>query len=392
MLKRTSKRRFPVLASAIIGVVMCGNTVVRSADAPPAATAQPVHETAPNAALQYWQGFAELPVMDQAQRDIVEHFATAELNDQATKLIEASSNSLRQLRRGAAINECDWGLNKQDGLMMLLPHLAKARDLARIACLRARLEFQRDDAPAALEDLGDVILFARQTGAGSTLIALLVQDSIEQMAVEVAGDHLISAKGPALERFGQRLAHLPQGGSMRESAVLIERQFGLDWLINQLKNVKPGEDWRGRIGQTFANEAGIQELLKSTKSPEELITRLEASRPYYEQIPPLLDLPPDEFRSKAKALYAKYANDPWGKMMLPDYSKIYGRQVSAEVRLAMLRAAIAVVESGQDALKNFPDPAGHAPFRYESQGNGFELQSSLTVDGKPVTLSVRGSK
>ena len=79
-------------------------------------------------------------------------------------------------------------------------------------------------------------------------------------------------------------------------------------------------------------------------------------------------------------------------MMLPDYSKIYGRQMSAEVRLALLRAAIAVVESGQDALKNFPDPAGHAPFRYESQGNGFELQSSLTVDGKPVTLSVRGSK
>ena len=388
MLKRTSKRRFPVLASAIIGVVLCGNAIARSADDPRATTPQQVNAVAPNAALQYWQGFAELPPMDQAQRDIVEHFATAELNDQTTKLIEASSNSLRQLHRGAAISQCDWGLDKQDGLMMLLPHLAKARDLSRIACLRARLEFQRGDAPAALEDLGDVIVFARHNGAGSTLIALLVQVSIEQMAIEVAGNHLIAAKGPALERFGQRLAHLPQGGSMRESAILIERQFGLDWLINQLKNVKPGEDWRGRIGQTFANEAGIQELLKSTKSPEDLISRLEASRPYYEQIPPLLDLPPDEFRTKAKALYARYASDAWGKMMLPDYSKVYDRQMSAEVRLAMLRAAIAVIESGPDALKNFADPAGRAPFHYESRGNGFELQSSLNAEGNPVMLRV----
>ena len=145
MLKRTSKRRFPVLASAIIGVVMCGNTVVRSADAPPAATAQQANAIAPNAALQYWQGFAELPTMDQAQRDIVEHFATAELNDQATKLIDASSNSLRQLHRGAAINECDWGLDKQDGLMMLLPHLGKARGSIARARRNEQLELPDED-------------------------------------------------------------------------------------------------------------------------------------------------------------------------------------------------------------------------------------------------------
>ena len=62
--------------------------------------------------------------------------------------------------------------------------------------------------------------------------------------------------------------------------------------------------------------------------------------------------------------------------------------MSAEVRLAMLRAAVAVVESGQDALKNYTDPAGHVPFRYESKGNGCELQSSLTIDGKPWILKV----
>lgn len=391
MLMRSSGRRFPVLASAVIGSVLCGIPVARAADGPLAAAAQQAGVMPPNAALQYWQGFAVLPTLNEAQRDIVEHIDSAELNAQATGLIEASTNSLRQLHRGAAIEECDWGLNKQDGLMLLLPHLGKAREMARLACLRARLEFNRGDAAAALEDLGDAIVLARQSGAGSTLIAILVQDSIEQMVIEVASSHVVAAKGPALERFGQRLAQLPRGGSMRESATLIERQFGLDWLIDQLKNVKPGEDWRGRLEQMFGNEAGIQDLIKSTKSPEDVISRLEASRPYYEQITPLLDLPPDEFRSKSQALYAKYANDAWGKMILPNYSKAYDRDKSAEVRLAMLRAAIAVVETGQDALKNINDPAGHAPFQYKSEGNGFELESSLTVEGKPVTLKVSGS-
>ncbi|HEX5245221.1 MAG TPA: hypothetical protein VFW23_18315 [Tepidisphaeraceae bacterium] len=343
----------------------------------------------PNAALQYWQGFAVLPQMDPAQRDIVEHFDTAELNAQVLSLIEASTNSLRQLHRGAAIDECDWGLNKQDGLMLLLPHLGKARELARLACLRARLEFQHGDPSAALEDLGDAIVLARQGGAGSTLIAILVQDSIEQMAVEVAGDHLISAKGPALKHFGQRLAQLPPGGSLSDSARLIERQFGLDWLIQQLKNVKPGEDWRGRLEKMFGNEAGASELIKSSKSPEDVIARLEASRPYYGQIPPLLDLPPDEFRTKAKALYAKYSSDAWGKMMLPDYSKVYDKQMSAEVRLAMLRAAIAVIESGPDALKGIPDPAERVPFQYETNGKGFILRSNFSVGEKPVILKLQ---
>jgi hypothetical protein len=39
-------------------------------------------------------------------------------------------------------------------------------------------------------------------------------------------------------------------------------------------------------------------------------------------------------------------------------------------------------------LKNFADPAGRAPFHYESRGNGFELQSSLNAEGNPVMLRV----
>ena len=54
----------------------------------------------------------------------------------------------------------------------------------------------------------------------------------------------------------------------------------------------------------------------------------------------------------------------------------------------MLQAAIAVVRNGPDQVKNFDDPSTGQPFVYVEQPSGFELQSTLTNDGKPVTLTV----
>ena len=46
------------------------------------------------------------------------------------------------------------------------------------------------------------------------------------------------------------------------------------------------------------------------------------------------------------------------------------------------------VLSGQGALAKHPDPFGQGPFEYKVLPQGFELRSKLTIDGKPVTLTV----
>lgn len=382
------RRRFPALASALAGLLLGGaaRAAAPAAEPPQAATTRP----APNAALQYWQAFAVLPAMDDGQRAIAENVAVAKLDPAAVRLIEAGTNSLRQLHRGAAIRACDWGLNEEDGMLLLLPHLAKARDLARLACLRARLAFDRGDEAAAFEDLADALAVARHGGAGSTLIAILVQDAIEQTVVTVAAPHLAGAKGPAARRFGDRLAGLPAGGSLKESAVRIETRMGLEWLIDKLKNAKPNEDWKALFaGMTAEAGPGGDDLSKSAGEDRAgVIRRLEATRPYYEQMPAVLDLPPDEFRIRAAALYKRYAQDPWAKMMLPDYTKVYDKHLAAETRLTMLRAAAAVGAGGPGAAQGFRDPAGGGPFEFVFAADGYELRSKVTIDGKPVTLRV----
>ena len=56
--------------------------------------------------------------------------------------------------------------------------------------------------------------------------------------------------------------------------------------------------------------------------------------------------------------------------------------------MAMLLASVAVVESGPEALKDIKDPFGDGPFEHRALDKGFELQSKLTYEGKPVTLTI----
>ena len=60
----------------------------------------------------------------------------------------------------------------------------------------------------------------------------------------------------------------------------------------------------------------------------------------------------------------------------------------AEARMAMLLAAISVVEGGPDKLADIRDPFGEGPFEYRKLDAGFELSSKLQQDGKPVTLLI----
>jgi hypothetical protein len=62
--------------------------------------------------------------------------------------------------------------------------------------------------------------------------------------------------------------------------------------------------------------------------------------------------------------------------------------VRADVRRALLAAAIAVQLEGRDALKNHPDPVGGGAFEYVAFEGGFELHSKLKVQDKPVALTV----
>src|SRR5215210_158999 len=127
-----------------------------------------------NAALQYWQAFAMLPALDAKQEKLLENWSEAPLDDAVSKLLDQSHPSLMFLHRAAKLQRCDWGLDYDDGISMLLPHLTKARVLSRLAALDARRAFEAHQGDRAREDAFGMVALAHQVGSDHTLVSVLV--------------------------------------------------------------------------------------------------------------------------------------------------------------------------------------------------------------------------
>src|SRR5689334_10370150 len=104
-----------------------------------AAAADAVPNLGANAALKYWQGFANLPKFtDAEQKKLNAGGHTMALDAQARKIVTRAAYSLRMMHHGAALPRCDWGIGWEEGIEVRLPHVDAARALSSLACLRAR--------------------------------------------------------------------------------------------------------------------------------------------------------------------------------------------------------------------------------------------------------------
>src|SRR5436305_10181793 len=140
--------------------------------------------------------------------------------------------SVQYLRRGAKLRRCDWGLDYNDGLGLLLPHLAKARDLARLAALHARLEFHRGHPDEGVEDVAAIFVLARHV-TDPIMIALLVSYNIDGIAVEALAPEL-PRLGESLHSLAAHLEKLPATATL--SQVILNEKMHMDgWMIQKLR-------------------------------------------------------------------------------------------------------------------------------------------------------------
>src|SRR5262245_59888159 len=115
-----------------------------------------------NAALKYWQAFATLPHMtDAEQNKLVSRCLTMPLDNETRKLVAQSDYSLKMMHRGAALAGCDWGIPVEDGFYARVPQGPAARALISFACLRARLQFEGGHKAEAINDIIAALTLSR---------------------------------------------------------------------------------------------------------------------------------------------------------------------------------------------------------------------------------------
>ncbi len=371
--------------------LIASHAVAGPAEAPPVAGG--------NAALRYWPAFDLMPKAE-ADLTVIGDWQHARLDDSTAKLLERGRQSLDYLHAGAAMPGCDWGLDLSQGPYVLLPHLTKARELARLACLRVRYDLQQHQQAAAVEDACDVLAFARHTGRDPILISMLVQYSMERMAIEALALGLDTLDSAALKHLTERLDHLPPSSTLAD-AVKTEREINVEWAIAQVKAGGEKPDW-SRIfsfvtiseGQN-AGGTSVDALIKSAGgTPDAVIQKLQGLLPYHDEVANLLKTPlsQEEFRRKSDEARKRLDGNPFAKPMLPAFAVAYDASASAEARRTLLTAAIAVIEHGPEAIKTFADPVNRQPLAYTKRAEGFELSSKAVYRDQPVTLIVGSGK
>jgi hypothetical protein len=329
-----------------------------------------------NAALKYWQAFGLLPRLDAEREKILAERDTVLFDDATKKLLEDTKSAIMLMRRGAAVRNCDWGLDLvQDGPQTLMPHLNKARELANHALLHARWHFEHRKFSEGLDTTAAVFTLARHLGTDATLISLLVQRSIETQTIHMLARYLPEFDAEMHQRLAAMLEGLPPGGSIR-TAILMERDSGAGWTLRQLRTENLG------VG------AAIQDIVQAAGGPKGPTKQLEELISQYEEFARIASLPREEFEPRWTAQTKKLEGNVFARLLMPAVDKVYDAEERAKTHWAMFNAARAVVQNGPGKLKDFPDLVGNEPFGYVAHSGGFELKSKVIYKGQALKLRI----
>jgi hypothetical protein len=342
-----------------------------------------------NAALRYWQAIAAMPKLSDADTKTLTD-SKASIDD-LRRIASNAGGSIRLLQRGAAISAVNWGLDGEiDGPALLLPHLAKLRELARLALAQVRIDFADQKYDAGLKLAADTIRMARHTGNNEILISILVEYSIETMTVETLAADLPSLPAEVRTKLVAALDALPARSTIT-SGMQAEKRLFVGWMkarvqagdTNTLSRMLT--DIGGATTDPAMKEAA-QALAKGVLMP-----MIEAMDPVYDEAARIVQLPADQFAPAAKEFEGKIRSspNPLVRTLMPAISSVRMTELRMQAKSRMLRAAITQLAGDTAGFNAIHDPLGDAAFEKSLVPGGFELRSKLTMsDGKPVTLRV----
>ncbi|HVC97929.1 MAG TPA: hypothetical protein VND64_29935 [Pirellulales bacterium] len=348
-----------------------------------------------NAALVYWQAFATSPTLTHDEQSrLGSQCLTMPLDTQAREIVNKAAYSLTMMRRGAALPRCDWAINwDEDGIDALLPHVSAARTLSCLACLRARIHFDEGRGEEATNDVVAAMALGRHVSLDGSLIAVLVGYSIEHRTSEALALGLPKLDSEAIKDLKRRLDALPAGQSPAAALRTCEEKT-LDWWVRKVVQAKDEASLLDLLTQVSDERvrdprAKGREFLEACGGDAKGVLKFaQETRPCYELMAKDLELPLDQFEKEFEREMTKRAGNPVFKAFFPPLVKVRRTQARADVRRALLTAALAVQLEGRDALKNHPDPVVGGPFEYVTLAGGFELRSNFKDDDQPLTLTV----
>jgi len=357
---------------------------------------------AANAALKYWQAFATMPKLSDAEQNQLADALNKPLDARVKETVAQTEYSLQMMHDGAALPRCEWGMAEEQGLYLRLPNGAAARVLCNLACLRARLRIEEGKQKEAVDDLLAAVIMGRHASFAGTNIMLLTGYALEHRVYETLAQQLPKLDAKTIRYIKERMAALP-AGMTPAAAMQSEEKLFLDWFIRTVKQTKDKDSLVALLAPLFLSEGKPQagELEKKARefletaggTADGVLKHADETRAAYKLIAEKLALPLAEFEKVFEQESAKQSGNPVYKVFFPAMANVRRAIARVEVRRALLMAALDIQLEGQGTLKNHVDPVMGGPFEYAPFEGGYELRSKLkSRDDKPVALTVGARK
>jgi RNA polymerase sigma factor (sigma-70 family) len=343
-----------------------------------------------NAALHYGQAFIALRRGGGDPEKLFAQCLTMPLDAHARQLVTRSAYALRMMQRGSARPRCDWTTDFERGIDIPYTRADGARALSSRACLRIRMRFEEGKSADAIDDLIAALTLARHVSLDGTLDSLRAGQDIEQRMGEALALYLPKLDVGAIKILKKRLAALPAGGSVTTATTRMGENL-LDWIVGEVKEAPDRDSLLAFLTQLCGDKRESAEkrlaqgkvfLQECGGTAKGVTQRAEQLRPGLARLAKKLDLPPKQVKKEWDREEKELAGTPVFKLFAPVLHNIRIRQAQADVRRALLSAALAVRLDGQDALKKHPDPLAGESFEYTAFKGGFELRSQWKPDEK----------
>jgi hypothetical protein len=285
----------------------------------------------------------------------------------------------------------------------LLPHLGRLKSLAVTARLRVLWELQSGKESEARDDLLGTFALGRNASKDGTLIAVLVQFAIENIALNTVAENFHSFSAQTLQELADGFDAAPAGTTVAGAIAGGEKACFHDWFegrVLQLQKENPGDDAKVMVklrelftGMAAPGESNqLQEVIAAAGTSEGVLKMARDEDAIFQRAAEVMALPHPAFEEQARQFQVEVEKaNRLAALTFPAILKARPKEFRTEAKLAMFRAAVAYKLHGEEGLRGVNDPFGQGPFQFErfvfeGLDRGFKLTSAYIGNGYPETL------
>ncbi len=251
-------------------------------------------DAANNAALRYWRGLSMMsPELEETIRQVRKGGLLAEAawapNEGPIGSLDQSQidGIVREFLKGAALPECDFGPDWDEGIEMLIPHLGGMRTGVVLLLIDGRSKLAQGDSAAAADRFAAAYAIAAHSANDRILVSSLVSAHMVSLANEtVLQPGVLEQLRPA-DRKTIALATWKFGADdpfLLRAAIANEGAMMDRWLREQFADPMSESELKALLGTLFDPTDDFEPLMAVINDPDEFEASLVRLRLFYTEV------------------------------------------------------------------------------------------------------------